>query len=231
MNLFDRINHAIRGLESNLVNAVSALAPWGAPLVPAMLTFWNTSENLGFPYWLAFTSAFVVEALGLSSVRTTLDFIAHNRRYKASYKRMPIIWPVLAFAFYLVLILSVNVSLDWYAMTPQQLIALGGLTLMTIPAALILGVRSLHADLEAEIRQDNEKRRKVSRIKKPEVVVAQPQAVDVSGTLGEYLDAHGISPYEVGQGQKYSPGEIADELNLNPVSVRTSIKRMKDNGR
>lgn len=226
MNLFDRINEGIHGVEGSLVNVVSALAPWGAPLVPAMLTFWNTRTHLGFPIWLALTVGFVVEALGLSAVRTSLDFIAHNRRYKANYRKAPLYIPLIAFGFYLVIIIGVNVALDWGLRSPTEIVALLFLTLLTVPAALIVGVRALHTDLKAEIKGSRSSRPKVEV---QEVVVESNP--DVHGVLTKYLEENNISPHEVGRDGEYSPTEIAHELGVNPGTVRTNIRRMKNNGR
>lgn len=159
MNIFDRINDWIRNAESSVVNFLSVFAPWLAPLTPAYMTFEHATGTLHFPTYIAIPASILVEILGFSAVSTFLAFWFYNRRNQAVSKRAPIEVIIFAFAFYLALIIFSNVLLDtfpgerWAEITVRALF-----TLQTIPAALIVAVRTQHKDLLSEIRAEREQK-------------------------------------------------------------------------
>jgi len=154
-NLFDRVNDWIRDAESSVVNFVSAVAPWLAPLAPAYMTYIHAVGALNFPEWVAFPIALMVEILGFSTVSTGLAFWFYNRRNKAEAKRAPMGVVIFAFIFYLALIVTANVLLDALKANDGAVIAVRALlTLQTIPAALIVAVRTQHRDLLGEIERE-----------------------------------------------------------------------------
>ena len=164
-NIFDRMNNWINGIEGSLVNFLTAFSPWLAPLAPAYMTYIHMIEFLGFPVWVSGALALVVEILGFGTVSTFLDFWFFNRKNKAQYKQAPIWLVVAAFAFYLGLIVFSNVLIDLAQAygTEQQVagavVAVRALlTLQTIPAAIIVAVRTGHRDLLREIRREKEEK-------------------------------------------------------------------------
>lgn len=147
-NWFDKANTAIRQTEGSLVNVLSALAPWGAPLIPATMVYYNLKGHLGFESWIALVSAGVAEILGLATVSTATVFWQSNRKERAGYKKMPVYVPVACFAWYLLVVITVNVLLEapW---SPQDLImvklvARSLLSTLTIPAAVTISIRAVH---------------------------------------------------------------------------------------
>lgn len=149
-NWFKTANDNIRGAEASVVNFLSAIAPWGAPLIPATMVFYNLRGLLQFEPWIAFIAAAVVEILGLATVSTAMTFWQSNRKQRANYKKMPVIVPVVCFAWYLLVTITVNVLLEapWQ---PQvliyiKLIARALLTTLSIPAAVTLSIRAIHSD-------------------------------------------------------------------------------------
>jgi len=166
MNKFDILNEWIRNTESSIVNFLSVFAPWLAPLTPAHMTYDHSRKVLEFPPLVALPAALLVEILGFSTVSTFLAFWFHNKKNKADVKRAPIEVVAFAFLFYLALILFSNVLLDtfpderWAEITVRALF-----TLQTIPAALIVAVRTQHRDLLSEIKAErSERMKKVSEI-------------------------------------------------------------------
>jgi CRP-like cAMP-binding protein len=154
MNVFDRINDSIRNTEASLVNLLSAIAPWGAPLAPAYMAFHGMVDRLGFSLPVALVLAGVIEILGLATVSTAIQFWQHNRRQSAEYRRMPVIVPAGMFAFYLAVVVTVNVLLE--LPIPDQyhipVIARALLTFLSIPAAVTLAIRTQYAELQREIK-------------------------------------------------------------------------------
>lgn len=165
-NKFDELNEWIRDTENSLVNFLSAFSPWLAPLIPAYMTYQHAYETLKFPLFFAVTGAAVVEILGFSAVSTYLSFWFYNRRNKAEGRKAPLTVVIIAFGFYLALIIFSNVLLDtfpdekWAEITVRALF-----TLQTIPAAMLVSVRTQHRELLSEIAK--EKRETSERNQKP----------------------------------------------------------------
>ncbi len=156
---FDKLNDWIRGTEQSIVNFLSAFAPWIAPIIPAYMTFQHANNTLKFPPLIAMSAAVVVEILGFSAVSTFLAFWFYNRRNQAESKKAPIIVVVIAFGFYLSLIIFSNVLLDAYPTERWAEISVRALfTLQTIPAAMLVAVRTQHRELLSEIKKEKEER-------------------------------------------------------------------------
>lgn len=159
-NFFDKLNEAIRDIESSVVNFISAIAPWLAPLSPAYMTYQHAINTLQFPQWVAFPVALVVEILGFSTISTFMTFWFFNRRNIAASKKAPVGLVVIAFLFYLALIVTANVLLDTFNNARGAVIAVRALfALQTIPAALIVVVRAGHRALLADLAKEKEERK------------------------------------------------------------------------
>jgi hypothetical protein len=118
---------------------------------------------LEFPLWVAVPVAVMIEILGFSTISTGLDFWSWNRRFSSdkNIKRAPLSFVIFAFAFYLGVVITMNVLLDVAKAFPLILSedwAIIGvralLTTMTIPAAMIVATRTQHHDLLDEIKRD-----------------------------------------------------------------------------
>jgi len=148
--IFAKWDKAIRGAEASFVNFISAIAPWGAPLPVAYMSFNHMNTVLNFPLAISIPTSLVIEILGFSTVSTIIGFWSHNRKYTDDKRKSPIGIAIGAFVLYLLIVITMNVALDATVGTSAEhgmIIAVKGLlTLMTIPAALILAVRSQHQE-------------------------------------------------------------------------------------
>jgi len=158
-NIFDVLNEFIREAETSLVNLLSAIGPWLAPLAPAAMSYTHMIASLKFPVWIAMSVAVVVETLGLSAVSTIIAFWSYNRRRVAQYKKAPVALALSAGIFYLVTVLSINVAMDatrLFELNPAwaEILSRALLTLLTIPAALILAIRTQHKELLDQADKD-----------------------------------------------------------------------------
>ena len=158
-NVFDRINNWIRGIESSVVNMVSSVVPWLAPLPPAYMSYTHMVTSLEFPNWIAITTAGLVEGLGFATISTSVDFWNHNRKYSADKNRVPLFVPVLSFFFYLGVILTMNVLLEWNPTRPVIVLSKAFLTLLTIPGGVTLAVRNMHQNVEYSVSVAKVKRK------------------------------------------------------------------------
>jgi hypothetical protein len=152
--------------EDALINAVSAIVPWLVPIVPAYLTYAHASnpQELNFPAWVALSTGIVVEALGLASMRTIFLFDEHNRKYKEEKKKAPVWTAILTYAFYLIVILTVNVVLDWQnGVNAYHVAAVALLSLLSVPAGVLISIRAQHTERIAGIEKKNEERNATRR--------------------------------------------------------------------
>jgi len=156
LNRFTKFNRAINETEGTIVNILTALSPWLAPIIPAYMVFDHLVKHLEFAIILSLTAAAVIEIQGFGTVSTGLDFWFFNKSKagKAKANKAPFGTVVISFVFYLSLILLSNVVLDIstaFGTDDQQAWAIIAvrflLTLQTIPAALIVAARTGHRDI------------------------------------------------------------------------------------
>ena len=169
-NVFERINFWVMSSEASLVNLLSALAPWGAPIGAAASTYRHSVDHLGYSQEVALVLALVVEILGLSTINTALAFWSHNKQNinKAAQNQAPLWAPITAFSFYLFVIVLVNIIIDvavaqdaidgasrmvWAIIAARAL-----LILLSIPAALVMAVRTQHNALISKLYSERTKK-------------------------------------------------------------------------
>lgn len=162
MNVFDHINFFIKNTESSFVNLLSSVAPWAAPLAPAYMSFDHMTKNLHFPEWIAWSIAIVVEIVGLSTISTGMMFWHHNRRERAKKNQVPLGLVIGTFVFYLFVIFTINVVLD---LAPKDdvviySLARSSLILLTIPAALLIAMRTQHTEIINELQEEKRQKTK-----------------------------------------------------------------------
>ena len=147
---FASVDYIIRSSQTSLVNLISSVTPWVAPLAPAMLTYKNSREILGLGDTNSLFIAITVEFLGLSSVHTIFEFWFHNTQSRKGDK-VPLGAIVLAsvtLVIYLSVVILVNVFLDVESgVSTNFLLAKAGFTLLTLPAAIIMALRAQHGSI------------------------------------------------------------------------------------
>jgi len=216
MNRFDRLNEWIRDTENSIVNFLSAFSPWLAPLIPAYMTFQHAMGTLKFPWFFAFAGATVVEILGFSAVSTYLSFWFYNRRNRAEGKKAPLEVVMFAFGFYLALIIFSNVLLDTFPSEKWAEIVVRALfTLQTIPAAMLVSVRTQHRELLAEIAK--EKAEKVSS-KLPESY-QEPEPVTSNLPVDWRKIRETLNPEQVTYIANSEPKVIVQEFAKSGINV------------
>ena len=224
MNGFDKLNDWIRDTENSIVNFLSAFSPWLAPLIPAYMTYQHAIGTLGFPFFFAFAGSAVVEILGFSAVSTYLSFWFYNRRNKAEGKKAPLGIVMIAFGFYLCLIIFSNVLLDTFPSEKWAEIVVRALfTLQTIPAAMLVSVRTQHRELLSEIAKE---KRELSESKQKPSESTQKEESQVSDTFRNFpKDWRQLEPtltYEqTSRIATLTSGEVREWANRIGVSEKT----------
>lgn len=154
MNIFEKISATVNDAEDSIINLLCVISPWLVPVIPAFLTYWHTIKDLSFPVWVAWTSAIVVEVLGLASMRTSISFFEHNKRYSKETNKAPFGVTIGTYVFYLVVILTVNVLLDvTNGVKWMNIVAVGLFSLLSVPAGVLISVRTQHSELLKELSE------------------------------------------------------------------------------
>lgn len=149
-----------RALEGALVDNLAATSPWLAPIIPAYLGYSNMTGVLGFPHWVAVVGAIVIETLGLSTVHTVFTLWDYNDSRRKSDQRAPV-WAALVVAIvYIMVILTVNVLLDYERKSIEKL-SLALLSMLSVVAAITLAVRANHARRLSDIQAERQERREM----------------------------------------------------------------------
>lgn len=159
--VFEAISETIAGAEKSFLDLLSAIVPWAVPVIPAYLTYFHTMQEMQFPSWVAYTSAFVTEVLGIASVATAIKFYRHNLKYKDSKNHAPFWLAVGTYVFYLVIVLTVNVLLEFVAGTRSTAVigAIGLFSLLSFPSAVLISIRAQHTEILNEAEEKREERR------------------------------------------------------------------------
>lgn len=144
--------------ERTLVDNLAATAPWLAPLAPAYLAYQAMVNVLRFPIWVAGAVGVTVEVLGISTINTALTFWTWNREKNESDKTAPTWVAVVVAAFYVMVVIVVNVLLDGGSGLEKT--AKGLISSLSVAAAVTLALRSQHTKRVADKKVMNEERRK-----------------------------------------------------------------------
>lgn len=168
-NVFQTISEIINGAEKSFLDLMSAIVPYFVPLIPAYLMYNHAMKEMGFPGWIAITAAFVVEVLGLTSVATAIRFQRHNTLYKDAKNKSPFGLAIATYIFYLAVVLSVNVLLEVKAGTRSGPViwAIGLFSLLSLPSAVLISIRSQYAEILEERQAAKEERRQARTPMRP----------------------------------------------------------------
>lgn len=153
-----------QAFERLLVDVVAAFVPWLAPVIPAYLAFHSLYYVL-MPgvLWVSIVGAVVVEFLGLATVTTVVQFNDFNSTQIGAGEKAPFWSAVLTAAFYLTVVLTVNVLLD--TADPTKKFAKFLLSSLSVAGAITISLRGQHrrrveAKAARDARLDEERKKK-----------------------------------------------------------------------
>jgi positive regulator of sigma E activity len=147
--IFRFLADMLNGAERSILDLLSAIVPYAVPVIPAYLTYYHTQDMMGFPSWVAMTAAFVVEALGMTSVSTAIRFWRNNQRYTSAQNKAPFKLAILVYAFYIVIVLSVNVILEMVAGTRGGwiILSIALFTMLSFPSGVLISIRAQYSEM------------------------------------------------------------------------------------
>lgn len=172
--ILGRLRDLTTEVEATVIGIVAAIIPWLAPLIPASIAYHNMREVLLFSPRLSAIGALVVEFLGLSAVDTAVKFWNYNQTKRKTDEAAPFYVAAGVGAFYLVIVLAVNVILDQTSI--EQLVAKALLSLVSVPAGITMAIRAQHSRQLLELRAEKQERRELRRVVAPTVAPATTTA-------------------------------------------------------
>ena len=153
-NLIDR-------LELLIVTAASKIVPILTPMIPGYVGYIHITDMMGFDPFFGWVYAGVVEGLGYAAIYKGVQFWEHNKKYaKGSPNRAPLGTTIVVYLLYLAVTLAVNVLLSWVdGLVWYKLVTLALISILSIPAGLLMSVSAIHTERENERTQANAERR------------------------------------------------------------------------
>lgn len=154
LNFLDGWKRLVAGMENVLVDNVAATVPWLVPLIPAYMAFMHVTEKFGWPNEMAWIVAIVIEGVGLSAVTTAYQLWDYNQTHKEDAELAQFGIAVSTAAYYLVIVITVNVLLDVFKDdTNVRILAQALLSTLSVVAMVILALRAQHARKLADIQR------------------------------------------------------------------------------
>lgn len=204
--LFEWLSNTINNAERSFLDFLGAIVPYCVPVIPAYLTYYHTRDLMGFPSWVAGVSAFVVEVLGITSVSTAIRFWRHNQKYKSGVNKAPFWLAIAVYAFYLVVIMTVNVLLEIVDGSRNHTIiwAIGLFSSLSFPSGVLVSIRAQYKEMLEE--REDRKQAKGSQPKQERIKHASDYQDKIVAMLN---DEYGKT------GNVLAPKEITARLKLD----------------
>ncbi len=163
MNVFDRIVRFLDHTEVSFVTLLAKVIPLLVPIIPAYVGYSHVTDTvtgLGFDPWAGWVYGAVIEGLGYAAIYKAVQFWEHNRKYTADKNQAPLQMAVVIYVVYLVVTLIVNVVLDYKAgVVLYKVLALGLISLLSVPAGLLMSISAIHTERTSEREKANEQAR------------------------------------------------------------------------
>lgn len=164
VNIFDRIVYFLDHTEVSFVTLLAKVIPLLVPIIPAYVGFThvtNKTSGLGFEPWAGWVYGAVIEGLGYAAIYKAVQFWEHNRKYTSEKNQAPLMVAVVIYVVYLVVTLIVNVLLDYKAgVEVYKVVALGLISLLSVPAGLLMSVSAIHTERTHERTNAKEEARR-----------------------------------------------------------------------
>lgn len=163
-DVFQSIADILNGAERSFLDLLSVAVPYAVPIIPAYLTFKHTMGEMDFPEWVAWTAAFVTEVLGITAVSTAIRFWRNNQQYQSTKEQAPFKLAIAVYAFYIVIVLSVNVILEIVsgARSGWVIFAIGLFSLLSLPSGVLISIRAQYTEM-LEDRTERKQERQAER--------------------------------------------------------------------
>lgn len=159
--LFSFFTRQIRNTEHAFVTFIAAVIPWLVPVIPAYLTGYHVVNELKLPEWAGWVIGSVIEGLGLASMSKIIAFWENNKKYTSEANKMPIKVPIFTYIWYLMVVIVVNILLEYESgASALRIWTIGLLATLSVPTAALIAVNSIWT--ERNLLKESEKLQKRS---------------------------------------------------------------------
>jgi hypothetical protein len=240
------VTKLVNNVESTWMNLLAAGIPYSVSLIPAMMTYRNAKKILGVDDWEALNMGAAIEFFGIVAMDTAIRFWHHNKKWqnRGAGNKAPFMLAVVAYLFYLAIIITVNVvmeiatspigSLHWFRGEAfWRIVALSLLSTLSIYSGMVVAMRTQHK----EVLNEKSKDKPQGNNNQPKQEQPQPQrqekkkhASDFAPQITAMLDKTWANEQRV-----LSPKEITTRLKLDHntakgyVSTKTTEWRAQNN--
>ena len=104
----------LRRLSSDLLNFITKVAPWLAPIPSAALVYRASQQHFHFSPVISVILALVIETVGLTSISNALSLWEFNQSKRKIDKLAPFVIALLMIAFYLISTIGLTYFLEVY---------------------------------------------------------------------------------------------------------------------
>jgi len=147
--VFRLLSDLINDAEKSFQDFLMAIVPYAVPIIPAYLTVDHVHNYMDFPTWVAWTAGFVVEAFGITAITTAIRFYYHNQKYKKVDNKAPFLPALLAYVFYVLIVITVNVILEWVSGSRSGwvILTIALFTLLSVPSGVLIAIRTQYSQV------------------------------------------------------------------------------------
>lgn len=210
--------------EHSFVTFLSKLIPILVPTIPAYVSYQHVIKQLEFHWLFGFAYALVVEGLGYAAIYKGVQFWEWNRHYKTNVNRMPVQAPVIIYVTYLIVILWVNVMLDWQSgVVWYKVVAVACISLLSVPAGLLLSISAIHTEriLQKEARRTNNPKESNTEPNTKRTAFAKR-----TNGADEQIRSF-VKSIEANEHRTPGPTEIANALSVSKSYASETLSKMK----
>ena len=164
--LFRVANHFLHGIEDVLLDLITVLVIYAAPVAIASNTIQHLAGQFGMETFPSWAFGIAVEGIGFASVSIATRIII---RRESKERTMFLVLTLVAMALYLIIVVMVNtlgeverlsvqsVAEAWQVGRPRLLLNVV-LSLITVPAALIAGAKVAYLDTRRKAANEDLRR-------------------------------------------------------------------------
>lgn len=162
-NWLDSIVDWLDSGEHSFVTLLSKFIPLIVPIIPAYVGYSHVVKQLGFDPFFGVVYGAVIEGLGYAAIFKAVQFWENNKKYTSVKNQSPLWVAISIYIVYLLVILVVNVLLDWQAgFEWWKVLAIALISLLSIPAGLLMSISAVHTERLLQ-RKEEKVARKLSR--------------------------------------------------------------------
>ncbi len=214
MNTLDRI-------ETSLVDVVSKIAPWCAPIPTAFLVGRATILYLAWPWPVALVAAIIIECLGLSATSTALTLYEYNQARRKNDSGAPFGLALALVMIYFAVATGLTVALDIFPTLARYAPAI--FPTLSLTGITVLALRGDHKRRIAVI--ENERlERKANRQTSVKKASIQPTIVD--GKVKEFTALLDLAKAGRKAAQDARIDRLLDVYRDDPFTGPTEAGRM-----